>query len=159
MEPEVQWRKYNWPGENDSFGPERQVSRARSSAVELECYDMPDRIRCIHEQGKEILLVDMSNCPPSEVESIARIVPSHVTARARGSVLLLVDFSGAAVDAETVRTMKESAVFDKPYIKKSAWFGTKSLPKDFHTEITKFARREMVIFNSRAEAVDWLVRD
>jgi hypothetical protein len=120
---------------------------------------MTDRIRSIREQGKDILLVDVSNCRPSEVDAVARTVPSHVTVRARGSVLLLFDFSGASVDAETVRTMKESAVFDKPYIKKSAWIGAKDFPQEFYAEITSFARREMPIFNSRQQALDWLVQD
>ncbi len=120
---------------------------------------MPERIRSIREQGKEILLVDVSNCRPGEVDEIARTVPSYVTARARGSVLLLVDFSGASVDAEAIRTMKESAVFDKPYIKKSAWIGAKNFPQEFYAEITSFARREMPIFDSRQEAVAWLVQD
>ena len=120
---------------------------------------MPERIRSIREQGKEILLVDVSNCQPSEVETVARTVPSYVTARARGSVLLLVDFSGASVDAEAIRTMKESAVFDKPYIKKSAWIGAKNFPQELYAQITTFARREMPIFDSREEAVAWLVQD
>ena len=120
---------------------------------------MTERIRVIREKKKEILLVDLSNCRPSEVEAIARVLPSHVTTRARGSVLLLVDFSGASVDEETVRTIKETAVFDKPYIKKSAWIGAKNFPYKFYTEITHFARREMPTFDSREEAVEWLVRD
>jgi len=120
---------------------------------------MQDRIRSIREQGKEILLVDVSNCRPREVETIARTVPTYITSRARGSVLLLVDFSGATVDPEAVRTMKESAVFDKPYIKKSAWIGAKNFPQEFYAEITGFARREMPVFDSRQEAVAWLVQD
>jgi hypothetical protein len=120
---------------------------------------MVERLRAIREKGKEILLVDFSQCRPSEVEAVARAVPSHVTTRARGSVLILVDFSGATVDEETVRTMKETAVFDKPYIKKSAWIGAKNFPHKFYTEITGFARREMPIFDTREEAVAWLLRD
>ena len=118
-----------------------------------------ERIRSIREQGKEILLVDVSNCRPREVETIARTVPTYVTSRTRGSVLLLVDFSGASVDLEAVRTIKESAVFDKPYIKKSAWIGAKDFPKGFYSEIESFARRQMPIFDSRQEAVAWLVQD
>jgi len=118
-----------------------------------------ERIRSIREQGKEILLVDVSNCRPREVETIARTVPTYVTSRSRGSVLLLVDFSGASVDLEAVRTIKESAVFDKPYIKKSAWIGAKDFPKSFYSEIESFARRQMPIFDSRQEAVAWLVQD
>src|SRR5882762_8112929 len=120
---------------------------------------MQDRIRSIREQGKEILLVDVSNCRPREVETIARTVPTYMTSRTRGSVLLLVDFSGASVDLEAVRTIKESAVFDKPYIKKSAWIGAKDFPKSFYSEIESFARRQMPIFDSRQEAVAWLVQD
>ena len=120
---------------------------------------MHERIRSIREQGKEILLVDVWNCRPREVETIARTVPNYVTTKARGSVLLLVDFSGASVDKEALRTMKESAVFDKPYIKKSAWIGAKNFPKEFYDEISSFARREMPIFESRQEAIAWLVQD
>jgi hypothetical protein len=120
---------------------------------------MVERIRSIREQGKEIVLVDLANCRASEVETVARNFPAFVTKRKRGSVLLLVDFSGALVDAETLRTMKESAVFDKPYIKRSAWFGAQNFPPEFHKEITTFSRREMPIFDSQQEALDWLVRE
>jgi hypothetical protein len=120
---------------------------------------MPERIRSIYERGKEILLVDVSNCPPSEVDAVAQMIPSHVCMRVRGSVLLLVDFSGASVDAEAIRTMKESAVFDKPYIKKSAWIGAEDFPPELYAEITSYARRDMPIFDSRKQALDWLVRD
>jgi hypothetical protein len=120
---------------------------------------MPDRIRSIYERGKEILLVDVSNCRPSEVDAVAQTIPSHVCMKARGSVLLLVDFSGASLDAEAIRTMKESAVFDKPYIKKSTWIGAEDFPPEFYAEITSYARRDMPIFNSRERALDWLLQD
>ena len=73
--------------------------------------------------------------------------------------MLLVDFSGASVDAEAIRTMKESAVFDKPYIKKSAWIGAKDFPQESYAEITSYARRDMPIFDTREQALDWLVQD
>lgn len=120
---------------------------------------MLERIQSIYEQGKEILLVDISNCRPNEVDAIARRIPNYVTTRARGTVLLLVDLSGASVDAEAVRTMKETAVFDKPYIKKSAWIGATDFPKEFYEDIARFARRELPIFKSRQQALNWLVQD
>jgi len=70
---------------------------------------------------------------------------------------LLVDSSGS-VDGEATRTIKKR-VFDKPYIKKSASIGAKDFPKDFYSEIESFARRGMPIFDSRREAVAWLVQD
>ena len=82
---------------------------------------MQDRIRFINHGKKKILLVDFSNCPANEVEEIARAVPDYVT-----------------VDRDALRAMKETAVFDKPYVKKSALIGTESLPRDFYCgEIVK----------------------
>jgi hypothetical protein len=80
-----------------------------------------ERIQFISHQKKQILLVDFSNCSAVEVEKIARAAPDAVTAQPRGSVLLLADFTGASVDHEALRAMAESAVFAKPYIKKSPW--------------------------------------
>lgn len=79
---------------------------------------MDKRLRFISELGKQILFIDLSNCSAGEVEEIARMVPDFLTGQPLRSVLLLVDFTGAFFDAEAIRVMKESAVFDKPCIKK-----------------------------------------
>src|SRR2546429_9167909 len=68
------------------------------------------RIRFFTHKGKEILLVDLSNCTPAEVEQISRKVPDYVTTKPPKSVLLLADFAGASLDQNAVWTMKESAV-------------------------------------------------
>ncbi|MBV8475312.1 MAG: hypothetical protein JOZ36_01500 [Acidobacteria bacterium] len=118
-----------------------------------------ERIRFITHQGKEILLVDLSNCSAKEVERIARSVPTHVTTQARGSVLLLADLTGASFDREAIRSMKESAVFDKPHIKKTAWIGADSLPHVYQDGLRTFSRRSFPTFRSREEALDWLVTE
>jgi hypothetical protein len=89
--------------------------------------------------------------------AIARAVPETVTAQPRGSVLLLADFSGASFDHEALQAMKESAVFDKPYVKKSAWVGADNLPPVFEQNLKSFSRREFTFFKSREEALTWLV--
>jgi hypothetical protein len=120
---------------------------------------MEERIRFIDHQGKRVLLVDFSNCPAREVERITRLVPDHVTVQPRGSVLVLTDFTGAAFDRDALWAMKETAVFDKPFIKKSALIGTETLPKDFYEDMTRFSRRELPIFKTREGALNWLVAD
>ena len=94
---------------------------------------MHERIRFIDHHGKRILLVDLSNCSADEVEEIVRRVPDYITVQPRGSVLVLTDFSGAAFDRDALRAMKEAAVFDKPFVKKSALIGTEDLPPRFTT--------------------------
>jgi len=120
---------------------------------------MHERIRLIDHHGKQVLLVDLSNCSAAEVEEIARAVPEFVTTRPRGSVLILSDFTGASFDEETVRAMKESAVFDKPYIKKSAWVGAESFPDAFRENLKRCSRREFPTFKNRQEALNSLVED
>jgi hypothetical protein len=120
---------------------------------------MPDRIRFITHQGKQILLVDMANCSAEEVEKTLREVPEVVTKRPRGSVLIFSDFTAASFDADALLALKETAVFDKPYIKKTAWVGTDSFPKDLSQSVSDFSRRQFPTFKSRQEALDWLVQD
>ena len=79
---------------------------------------MIDRVQFIANQGKQILLVDLSNCSPTNVYKIIRTVPDLVATRPLGSVLILSDFTGASFDEESIRVLQQTAVFDKPYIKK-----------------------------------------
>jgi hypothetical protein len=120
---------------------------------------MHERIQFISHQKKQILLVDFSKCSAVEVEKIARAVPETVTAEPRGSVLLLADFTGASFNQEALRAMKESAVFDKPYIKKSAWVGAENLPSVSERNLKAFSGREFPTFKTRQEALYWLVTD
>jgi hypothetical protein len=110
---------------------------------------MHERIRLINHHGKQVLFVDLSNCSAVEVEKIARAVPEFVTTQPRGSVLILSDFTGASFNEEAVRVMKESAVFDKPYIKKSAWVGAESFSEAFRENLKSFSRREFPTFKNR----------
>jgi len=118
-----------------------------------------DRIRFIHHESKKILLVDFSNCPANEVEEIARAVPNYVTVQPRNSVLVLTDFTGASFDRDALLAMKETAVFDKPFVKKSALIGTEDLPISFYDDLKSFSRRELVAFKTREEALAWLASD
>ena len=116
-----------------------------------------DRIRFIEHRGKQILLVDISHCSAREVSTLARLVPSYVTSEPQASVLLLADFTGAEFDRIAIERLKESAVFDRPHLKRSAWVGLEKLPHIFYEHIKSFSRRDLPVFNTRAEAMDWLV--
>src|ERR1700693_2481749 len=120
---------------------------------------MQERIRFIDHRGKSVLLVDFSNCAANEVERIARAVPDYVTVNPRGSVLVLTDFTGASFDRDALRAIKETAVFDKPFVKKSALLGTEDLPASFYDELKSYSRRDLLIFKTREEALDWLAAD
>ncbi len=120
---------------------------------------MHDRIRFINHQDKRILFVDFSNCPAKDVEKIARTAPDYITVEPRNSVLVLTDFTGATFDRDAVMAIEEAAVFDKPFVRKSALIGTENFPWDFYEQLKNFSRRELPIFKTREEALAWLVGD
>src|ERR1700691_4233283 len=117
------------------------------------------RIQFLAFKGKQILLVDFSRLSAAEVEETVRAVPEVVTTRARGSVLLLADFTNAVSDKEALRAMKEAAVFNKPFIRKTAWVGADSFPEVFSENLKSFSGREFPAFKSREEALEWLAGD
>jgi hypothetical protein len=134
-------------------------ARLKERECESQRQYLASRIRFFPYQGKEILLLDLSNCTALEVERIFRATPEVVSARPRHSVLILSDFRGACIDHEAIRVMKETAVFDKPYVRKSAWTGAEQFPRVFSEELISFSRREFHVFEDRLEALAWLAKD
>lgn len=55
--------------------------------------------------------------------------------------------------------MKEAAVFDKPYVRKSAWVGAGNLSEGFSEKMRSFSRREFPAFATREEALTWLAEN
>jgi hypothetical protein len=117
------------------------------------------RIRFISHKGKKILVVDVSNCSAAELQEVAALVPEYVTSEPKGSVLLLADFTGAEFNHDAAMRLKESTVFDRPHLKRSAWVGVDSMPRVFYQNIKSFSQRELPTFETREEAMDWLVKD
>ena len=117
------------------------------------------RIRFISHLGKKILLVDVSNCSAAELQRLAVLVPEYVTTEPKGSVLLLADFTGAQFDREAALRLKETTVFDRPHLKRSAWVGVESMPRVFYENIKSFSQRELPTFKTREEAMEWLVKE
>lgn len=120
---------------------------------------MEDRIRFINHHSQRILLVDLSHCPINQLEKLVRSVPDHITGQPLASVLVLTDFTGTAFDRDAIRAVKETAVIDKPFVKKSALVGMEGLPASFYEELQSFSRLEMTIFSTRDAALAWLVGD
>jgi hypothetical protein len=73
--------------------------------------------------------------------------------------MLLTDFTGATFDRDAMRTIKETAVFDKPLVWKSALVGIEGMPASFYEELKSFSRRDMTIFKTRDAALIWLTAD
>jgi hypothetical protein len=118
-----------------------------------------ERLRFIKHQGHVIYLVDFTQCSAKELLLLLEQVRSDIARHAPGSLLILTEFTGAQIDKSVATRMKEVLVLDRPYVKKSAWVGTESLPKVFYEHFKNFSQRELPTFKTREEALDWLAKD
>ncbi len=118
-----------------------------------------ERLRFIKHQGHVVYQVDFTHCSAKELLLLLEQVRSDIARHAPGSVLILAEFTGAQIDKSVATRMKEILVLDRPYVKKSAWVGTESLPRVFYEHFKSFSQRELPTFKTREEALDWLVQD
>ena len=118
-----------------------------------------DRVRFITHHGKRVLLIDSSNCTIEQGMRNANEALLLVTAEPLNSVLTLIDLTSAPVSRESVARAKEVIVLNRPYVKRSALVGAESLPSAFYEAIKRFSQREFPRFNTREEALDWLVAE
>jgi len=103
--------------------------------------------------------VDVSRCKPKEILLLLEQVRLAVARHAPKSLLTLADFTGAEIDRNVVTRMKEVLTLDRPYVKRSAWVGSESLPHIFQEHIKNFSQRDFTAFRTREEALDWLVAE
>jgi hypothetical protein len=117
------------------------------------------RVRYIKHQDHVIMLIDLSHCTPAEIMPLADEIQRRVAEHPHNSVLVLADFTGIQIDASTAMRMKEVLALDRPYVKRSAWVGTESLPHVFYENFKSFSQRDFPPFKTREEAMEWLVSD
>ncbi len=116
-----------------------------------------DRLHFVKHKGQAIFVIDFSGCAEKEMLLLLDQVRADVARHAPGSVLTLADVSGAHFDKKVATRIKEVLVLDRPYVKKSAWVGTESLPHVFFENFKSFSQRDLRTFKTREEAMDWLV--
>jgi hypothetical protein len=119
----------------------------------------PERLRFIKHKGHAVFLCDLRNCTTKEMLLLLDQIKASVERHAPQSLLILSDFTGTHIDKKVATRAKEVLVLDRPYVKKSAWVGTENLPPVFYENFKTFSQRELPVFKTRAEALEWLVEE
>ena len=120
---------------------------------------LDDRLRFIKYKGHAIYVADFRYCTPKEFLLLLDMVRADIARHAAGSVLILADFTGAQMDKTVATRMKEVLVLDRPFVKRSAWVGTESLPHVFYEHFKTFSQRDFPTFQTREEAMEWLASE
>ena len=118
------------------------------------------RVHFIDHRGVRVLLTDYSP-PITEAEGLAVMDECRrlVAQQPPQSLLLLTDVTGAYFNTRAVQGLKELAAHNSPYVRRSAVVGVSGLQKIIYQAVQRFVKRDIVLFATRPEALDWLVRD
>ncbi|MGD1149189.1 MAG: hypothetical protein ABR961_14705 [Thermoanaerobaculaceae bacterium] len=116
-----------------------------------------ERVQFITHRGAKILRVDLSATPSVEknIEVLNR-AKAIIGTQPPGSVLLLTDVTKAHFNARGVAEFKEYSTFNTPYLKASAVLGIVGIYKVIYEAIVRVTGRNIVCFDTEAQALDWL---
>ena len=115
-------------------------------------------IQFIEHAGKQILICDCAKKDRATVLETLAEAKAYIAALPPRSLLAMLDVTGIKYNTELSDAFKEFAAHNKPYSKASAIVGIGGLQKIAYTAIMTFTDRNVPLFNSRAEALDWLVK-
>jgi hypothetical protein len=116
-----------------------------------------ERLRFIKHKGKAIYAIDFTHCTGKELLLLLDLIRADIACHEPGSVLTLVEVTGAQIDKNVATRIKEVLVLDRPYVKRSAWVGMESIPQVYIEHFKNFSQRDFPAFKTREEAMDWLV--
>jgi hypothetical protein len=118
-----------------------------------------DRVRFLTHQGKQILLIDYSGCTRQTLLDILKERKRIVLEQPKGSVLMLLDSTGAQFSKDVVDEIKVVAAKERDRVKRAAVVGMEGVPKVLVDSVRHFAVRDYRPFPTREEAMDWLVKE
>ena len=117
-----------------------------------------ERLEFITYKGKAILVEDFTNMKPGEefmkaLDEAARMIHSNPPK----SVLAVFDATGAHFNNDILEAMKSFTKGNTPYIKAATVVGITGLLKIALKAISTFSGRDFHDFNTREEAMEWLI--
>lgn len=118
-----------------------------------------ERARFIQHKGKEIFMLDCSDCKPADIHAIIDECARQVQARPPKSVRTMTIAGGGRFDNDVIGRLKELTKGNEPYVEKAALVGITGLYKVVVLAVAAFSRREFHLFDTVEEAKEYLAAD
>jgi hypothetical protein len=115
-----------------------------------------EKVRSIFHRGKNIILLDLSNCKPEESIGILPAARETIARCAPKSALVLTDVTGASYNQAIANEIKNFVRDNTPYIKASAVVGAVGVSLVLLNTVIFLTHRDLKTFKTRQEAQDWL---
>jgi len=115
-----------------------------------------DRVYYFQNKGKEILYIDYSNLKADEIVDVLIKAKEQLISKPKNSVLTLTNFEGTRFNSDTLNHFKQQSQETKEYVKAGAVIGITGLQKVAYDVVSKFAKLDLTLFDSKEEALSWL---
>ncbi len=120
------------------------------------------RVEKIIHKGKEVVYLDFSGLDIQRRDEIKATIENGkkvIETYSHASALTLVNFSDTRYSSEVVADFRGFTEHNKSYVKKGAVIGIHGMTKIVFDGVMRLTGRNLPIFASKEEAMDWLVSD
>ena len=114
------------------------------------------RVEFIKHNGKELLMLDFSNCKPGDVFLVIDEAKKTIRSCPENSVLTLTDVTNMRFDDRVTQQMKEFTTHNKPYVRAAAVVGVEGVKKIILNAVMLFSKRKFHTVDSIDSAKAWL---
>ncbi len=111
----------------------------------------------VQHKGKSIILINLSNCSAQTTFTVLDEAAEIIAKSAPKSALLLTDSTNAVYNSDVSTAMKNFSSKNTPYVKGSAVVGADAMRKVLVAAIRVATKRDIKTFDTREQAMDWLV--
>lgn len=118
-----------------------------------------ERSSFIQHKGREIYMLDCSDCESGDIVSILDECARQVRSRPEKSVRTLTVAGGGKFDNDVIHKLKELTQGNEPYVEKAAVVGITGLYKVIMNAIKMFSKREFHLFDDVDAAKDFLASE
>ena len=118
-----------------------------------------ERSRFINHNGREIYLLNFTDCSPDEIVPIIEECARQVQARPEKSVRTLTVAGNGSFNNDVINKLKDLTQGNAPYVERAAVVGITGLYKVVMNAIKMFSKREFHLFDKVEEAKDFLATD
>jgi hypothetical protein len=119
--------------------------------------DQMGSTQMISYKGKEIFIADLSKSSAEEAKRVFDEAIAKITKMPQKSVLLITDSTDAVYNQETSTVTKHFSSSISAHVKASAVVGADSMKKIMISTLRLLTKRDIKTFDTRQEAMDWLI--
>lgn len=117
-----------------------------------------DRIQWTTYKGVRLLMLSYTNAMPDQLPGIIAKVVETVSKEPLGSTRYLIDVTGLHFNTSVLGMFNKMSNDTKPYDKCVAILGVTGLVKVMYDAFSKIAKVPTRTFNTKEEALEWLIK-